>query len=82
MIDYFWDRWKKEKTLPMADINGRLKNSSAYLVACGGVKVILNKEQLTKGYNLSELIKGHSYTCKTLFRRKKGPNRRQGLWQK
>jgi len=58
IIGHAWNRWKKEKTLPMADINGRLKNSSAYLVACGGVKVILNKEQLTKGYNLSELIKG------------------------
>ena len=58
IIDYAWSRWKKEKTLPMADISGRLKNSSAYLVACGGVKVILNKEQLIKGYDLSELIKG------------------------
>jgi hypothetical protein len=58
IIDYAWKRWKKEKTLPMADISGRLKNSSAYLVACGGVKVILNKKQLTKGYNLSELING------------------------
>jgi len=58
IIDYAWSRWEKEKTLPMADISGRLKNSAAYLVACGGVKVILNKEQLTKGYNLSELIEG------------------------
>ena len=56
-IDYLRDR-RKNKTLPMADISGRLKNSAAYLVACGGVKVILNKEKLTKGYNLSKLIKG------------------------
>ena len=56
-IDYLRDH-RKKKTLPMADISGRLKNSCAYLVACGGVKVILNKKKLTKGYNLSNLIKG------------------------
>ena len=26
MIDYVWAHWEKEKTLPMADISGRLKN--------------------------------------------------------
>ena len=58
MVDYDLDRWKKEKTLPMGHVSGRLKNSSAYLVACGGVKVILSKEKLTKGYKLSKLITG------------------------
>jgi hypothetical protein len=71
LIDYVWDHWKKEKTLPLSDISGRLKNSSAYLVACGGVKVILNKEQMTKGYNLSELIKGIRIPVK-LYLGKKG----------
>jgi hypothetical protein len=58
LVDSIWDLLKKEKTLPMAVISGKFKNSSVYLVACGGVKVIVSKEQLTKGYNLSELIKG------------------------
>ena len=68
-IDYLRDR-RKNKTLPMADISGRLKNSSAYLVACGGVKVILTKEQLTQGYNLSNLIKGIRIPVKFYFDKK------------
>ena len=54
MIDYIRDHLKKNP-LPMADIGVKLKNSSTYLVACGGIKVILTKEQLTQGYNLSNL---------------------------
>jgi len=46
-IDYLRDR-RGKKTLPMADISGRLKNSFAYLVACGGVKVILSKGKLNQ----------------------------------
>lgn len=58
MLPIFGIVGKKKKKLPLSDISGRLKDSTAYLVSCGGVKVVLNKEQLTKGYNLSELIKG------------------------
>ena len=71
MIDYISDRLKSEKTLPMADISEKFKDSSAYLVACGGVNAILNKEKLIKGYNLSELIKGIRIPVK-LYLGKKG----------
>ena len=70
MIDYIRDRLKNENPLPMADIGVKLKNSSAYLVACGGVKVILTKEQLTQGYNLSNLIKGIRIPVKFYFDKK------------
>ena len=55
----------------MTDISGKLKNSFAYMVACGGVRVILNKKQLTKGYNLSQLIKGIRIPVK-LYLKKQG----------
>ena len=70
MIDYIRDRLKKENPLPMADIGVKLKNSSTYLVACGGIKVILTKEQLTQGYNLSNLIKGIRIPVKFYFGKK------------
>ena len=71
MVDYGLDRWKKEKTLPMTHVSGRLQNSSAYLVACGGVKAILNKQQLTKGYHLSKLIKGIRIPVKLYLKNKR-----------